>query len=181
LRATVTGDAVVEFDEVPAEVRMRGNVVSLVDLTPDIVEVTIAFGKRLTYLPGQYVKVTFRGLPSRDYSPTLRADGSGDLNEIVLHIRREPGGTVSSELGRRIRPGSDVQVKGPFGHAYHRLAPGRLVLVSTGTGWAPIWAVARASRMREPDRPMVVVAGARHAANLYMRRLSIGCANGARL
>ncbi|MEE7441612.1 2Fe-2S iron-sulfur cluster-binding protein [Methylobacterium oryzae] len=168
-RARLTTDAVIEFDEVPETVRRAGTVDRVVDLTAEIVEVTVALRKRLTYLPGQYVRVSFAGLPARDYSPTLRADGSGELNELIFQIRRQPDGAVSPLLGGRIGPGTAVKVEGPFGTAFHRLGRGRLVIVSSGVGWAPAWAVARASRMREPERDLLVVAGARHPQNLYMR------------
>ncbi|MEH3064841.1 MAG: 2Fe-2S iron-sulfur cluster binding domain-containing protein [Methylobacterium radiotolerans] len=168
-RARLTTDAVIEFDEVPEAVRRAGTVDRVVDLTAEIVEVTVALRKRLTYLPGQYVRVSFAGLPARDYSPTLRADGSGELNELIFQIRRQPDGAVSPLLGGRIGPGTAVKVEGPFGTAFHRLGRGRLVIVSSGVGWAPAWAVARASRMREPERDLLVVAGARHPQNLYMR------------
>lgn len=168
-RARITGPAVFEFDEVPAPEKRRGSVVAIDALSDDIVQVTIGLKKRLRYLPGQYVKLAFRGFPARDFSPTLRDDGSGDIDELVFHIRREPTGRVSGCLGGRIVQGSDVLVSGPYGHAYHRLGTERLVLVASGVGWAPIWSIARASALREPGRPLVVVAGARRPENLYMR------------
>lgn len=168
-RSRLVADTVIEFDEVPEVVRRGGTVESVVDLTPEIVEVTVALRKRLGYLPGQYVRVSFADLPARDYSPTLRSDGSGELHELIFQIRRQPGGAVSPHLGNRIGAGTKVKVEGPFGQAFHRLGRGRLVVVSSGVGWAPAWAVARASRLREPQRELLVVAGARHPHNLYMR------------
>ena len=109
-----------------------------------------------------------RGYPARDYSPTLRSDGTGERNELILQIRRLADGVVSSDLGGGIVPGHKVTVHGPFGSAFHRVGPGRLILISAGTGWAPIWAIARASRYREPSREMIVIAGARDPRNLYM-------------
>jgi NAD(P)H-flavin reductase/ferredoxin len=168
-RARLTSEAVIEFDEVPDVVRRGGTVGSVVPLTPEVVEVTVALRKPLAYLPGQYVRVTFAGCPPRDYSPTLRVDGSGELNELIFQIRRLADGAVSARLGEQINPGSAVTVEGPFGRAFHRLGRGRHVIVSAGVGFAPAWAVARASRLREPERDLVVVAGARHPHNLYMR------------
>ncbi len=168
-QATVTGEAVVEFDEVPLPTKRVGTVSSVISLTPDIFEVTVRLDKELIYLPGQYVKLSFARLPARDYSPTLPTDGTTDLSTLLFHIRRAPDGAVSSNLGGRISAGTRVGVQGPFGSAFHRRGEGRIVLVSSGTGFAPIWAVARASRFREPNREMIAIAGARHAHNLYMR------------
>ena len=168
-RARLMTETAIEFDEVPDVVRRVGTVESVIDLTPDIVEVTVALRKRLAYLPGQYVRVGFAALPVRDYSPTLRSDGSGELHELVFQIRRQADGAVSPHLGHRIGPGTAVKVAGPFGHAFHRIGRGRLVVVASGVGWAPAWAVARASRLREPERELLIVAGARDPQNLYMR------------
>jgi NAD(P)H-flavin reductase/ferredoxin len=167
-QATVSGDAVIEFDEVPALAKRSGTVTSIGRISPDIVQVVVTLTKPLVNLPGQYVKVSFAGFPSRDYSPTLRVDGACELNELVFDIRVCPDGAVSSEIGRQIDVGHRVRVRGPFGNAFFRKAEGRLVLVATGTGWAPIWAVARAARYHQPDREMIVVVGARNAGNLYM-------------
>jgi ferredoxin-NAD(P)+ reductase (naphthalene dioxygenase ferredoxin-specific) len=168
-QATVAGNAVIEFEEVPIAAKRSGTVTAMTRISPDIFEVVLTLSKRLTYLPGQYVKVSFAGFPSRDYSPTLRVDGTGELNELVFHIRACADGAVSSHFGRRIGVGHRVQVRGPFGNAFFRKAEGRIVLVATGTGWAPIWAVARAARHHQPEREMVVVVGARDARNLYMQ------------
>jgi len=96
--------------------------------------VAVTLSKPLTHLPGQYVKVSFAGFPSRDYSPTLRVDGTCELNELIFHIRACPDGVVSSQLGRGIGLGHRVRVRGPFGSAFFRKAEGRIVLVATGTG-----------------------------------------------
>src|SRR3954452_4246243 len=62
-------------------------------------------------------------------------------------------------------PGHDQRT---LRHAFYREAASRLVLVASGTGWAPIWSVARAARLAQPEREIVVVAGARDPRNLYM-------------
>lgn len=168
-QATLNGEAVIEFDEVPSPKKVSGSVASVVRITPDIFALKVQLEKPLSYLPGQYVKVTFAGFPARDYSPTLPADGTTDTTTLVFHIRLEPNGVVSEELGNKILPGTRVSIYGPFGNAFHRRSEGRIILISSGTGFAPNWAIARASRFREPDREMVVVAGARFEHNLYMR------------
>ncbi|WP_441513903.1 2Fe-2S iron-sulfur cluster-binding protein [Bosea sp. TAF32] len=167
-QARVIGDAVLQFDAVPEIRKLAATVSAIRPLSPDIIETTLLLRKDFTYLPGQYVKCKFSGYPSRDYSPTLRSDGTGERNELILQIRRQVGGVVSPDLGTRIRPGHKVAVQGPYGSAFHRTDGGRIILIAAGTGWAPVWAIARAARYREPSREMVVIVGARDPRNLYM-------------
>jgi naphthalene 1,2-dioxygenase ferredoxin reductase component len=167
-QATIHGDAEILFDEVPIPSKRQGSVASIAPLSPEILAVVVRLNSPFSYRPGQYVKTTFAGFPSRDYSPTAFLDGGFEERELVLHIKRYDNGAVSSALGSRIGVGHRVTINGPYGHAFHRPGRTRLVLVSTGTGWAPIWSVARAARLAEPEREMVVVAAARDPRNLYM-------------
>jgi 3-phenylpropionate/trans-cinnamate dioxygenase ferredoxin reductase subunit len=169
-QATVAGDAEITFEEVPVPTKVAGSVVSILPLSANIVEIVVQLDKAFDYLPGQYVNATFFGYPAREYSPTPRLDGRRDPREIVFHIRVYPNGAVSSALGRRISFGHRVRIHGPFGHAFHRKGAGRLILVSTGTGFAPIWSIAHAAALAEPQRPIGLILGARHARDLYMRR-----------
>ena len=58
---------------------------------------------------------------------------------------------------------------GPFGGAYFRPNdPGRVILISSGTGFAPIWAIAEAAIKERPGRELVLIAGARDLDSLYM-------------
>jgi NAD(P)H-flavin reductase/ferredoxin len=167
-QATVEGDAEILFDEVPVPTKRQGAISAMRWLSHEIAEVVVRLNSPFTYLPGQYVKAAFSGFPSRDYSPTAYLDGGLDETELVFHIKRYDGGMVSAALGHAIRPGHKVTISGPYGHAFYREAPGRLVLVASGTGWAPIWSVARAARLAQPKREIVAVACARDPRNLYM-------------
>ncbi|WID94872.1 2Fe-2S iron-sulfur cluster-binding protein [Bosea vestrisii] len=168
-QARVVSDAVIEFDAVPEPIKVPATLTGIKPISPEILELSIGLHRSLPFLPGQYVKCSFSGFPERDYSPTQRVDGTGAIDELIVHVRRLRDGVVSSRLGTGIRIGHKVTVHGPFGSAFHRMGEGRIVLVATGTGWAPVWAIARASRFRQPSREMVVVAGARAIEDLYMR------------
>lgn len=167
-KAILLGDSEITYEEIPAVVKRVGEVASLESLSGAIVEVRVRLNARLTYLPGQYVNVKFAGFPERAYSVSIPLDAAADEIELTFHIRRFPGGIVSSALGRRIRPGSKVTIRGPYGHAYLRKTPGRLILISGGTGFAPVWSMALASCLSDPARPIILIAGARDVANLYM-------------
>ncbi len=161
-------DAEFVIEDVPDITCTAGRVAKLVPLAPDFVEVWIETQRPVDYLPGQYLQVQFRKFPVRCYSPTVPLAQPGD-GTIRLHVRRLPDGRVSSALGREIRKDHRVKLTGPFGAAY--LRPGlsnRLVLVSGGTGFAPIWSIADAALRENSRRDIVMVVGAREIESLYM-------------
>jgi NAD(P)H-flavin reductase len=76
---------------------------------------------------------------------------------------------VTRSLGSRILPGHRVTVSGPFGSAHFRPEhKGRMVLVATNTGFAPIWAIAVAALRENPQRRLMIIAGGRSIESLYM-------------
>ncbi|HEY2531044.1 MAG TPA: cytochrome b/b6 domain-containing protein [Xanthobacteraceae bacterium] len=168
VRTGVIADADV-VEKVPEVGEVSGTVVDLVDVAPDVVEVCVDSPRRLAYLPGQSLSVKFRGFPARHYSPTVPLEWPAEPHLLRFHIGRRPEGRVSSALGRRINRGHRVKMTGPFGDAYFRRKhPGRLVLVSSGTGFAPIWAIAEAAIKERPTRALILIAAARELDSLYM-------------
>src|SRR5437764_10049523 len=167
-QAKVIGNAAIAFDHVPDVAKRSGLVTAISVLTSDIVEVTGLLGTPIDFRPGQYLSVKFAGFPARELSPTVRADGSAGPGELIFHIRRYPGGLMSTQIGATIRPGHRVQVRGPFGNAYLREGYGPLILIGGGTGWAPTWALAAAARREQRHRDLVVIAGSRDIEGLYM-------------
>jgi 3-phenylpropionate/trans-cinnamate dioxygenase ferredoxin reductase subunit len=62
-----------------------------------------------------------------------------------------------------------VKVTGPHGSAHFRpYQEGRLILVATNTGFAPIWSIAVAALRENPERRMMIIAGGRTVESLYM-------------
>ena len=62
-----------------------------------------------------------------------------------------------------------MKLTGPYGSAYFRPnMEGRLILVATNTGFAPIWSIAVAALRENPERRMMMIAGGRSIESLYM-------------
>jgi len=168
-QARVVSDLEVEMEDVPEIDTTRARLTGLRELAPDILELAIAPEKEITYLPGQYFRFAFNGFPARAYSPTASFDGRIGGRVIRLNVKRVRGGRVSSRLGTTIRPGHRLRMEGPFGRAFLRGgATGRLILAGSGTGFAPIWAIACMALREYRDRPIVMIAGARKLSALYM-------------
>lgn len=147
-----------------------GTVTGIAPLGPHVVEVVVTITKRLPFEPGHQVAVTFAGFEPVTLCPTLRIDGSAELDELVFHLHRDTGqAIIAPALGTAIPLGHPATVKGPTGRGFYRPGGGRMVLVAAETGFAPIWAIARAARYVEPAREIAVLVGARDPLDLYMR------------
>jgi 3-phenylpropionate/trans-cinnamate dioxygenase ferredoxin reductase subunit len=168
-QARAAGDVVIERRQA-TDVRMvDGVVTSLRHLSSEVIEVGIATNAALPHHAGQYAHVRFNGYPSRPFSITHPLRGSASGRSVWFHMRRMPGGKVTSSLGRRIKKGHRATLSGPFGAAHFRPnLHGRLILVATNTGFAPIWSIAVAALREDPGRPIVIVAGGRTLEALYM-------------
>lgn len=165
----IVGDAVIEMGQ-PSGVRtVEGVLSSLLPLSPEVIEVGIRTDRALLYHAGQYAQVQFKGYPSRPFSITHPLRGSADGGSVWFHVRRMKDGHVTPALGKRIRPGHRVTLAGPYGSAHFRTnLDGRLILVATNTGFAPIWSIAVAALRENPERRMMIVVGGRSIESLYM-------------
>jgi 3-phenylpropionate/trans-cinnamate dioxygenase ferredoxin reductase subunit len=168
-QSRIISDLQIAIEDVPEVTTTCGRVTALARLAPDIFEVAIRSAQPIYYLPGQYLQLRFSGFPVRCYSPTFLLYGVDDVETLRFHVRVLPSGQVSSALGARIRPGHRVHLIGPFGSAYLRpdLA-NRLILIASGTGFAPTWSIARAALHENPCRAVVLIVGARSMQSLYM-------------
>lgn len=167
-QARIVSDVTIVTEDVPDPVTLSGCVAGIVRLAPDIAGLTIEVPKPLPFLPGQFCKLQFRGYPARSFSPTYPLEGRGDDRLLHFHIRRLPEGRVSGVLGRDIRGGHRVKVSGPLGSAFlRRNHRGPIVLVASGTGFAPMWSIAVAAIMERPERELTFIVAARELRALY--------------
>jgi 3-phenylpropionate/trans-cinnamate dioxygenase ferredoxin reductase subunit len=170
-QARVVSDLTLETETLPDTVSLPARVAELTRLASDVVGVNIELPRPLNYLPGQYCKLQFRGFPERCYSPSYPLEGAPDRHVLQFHIRRFPDGAVSSALGDDIRVGHRVRLTGPLGSAHFRPNHhGRIVLVASGTGFAPMWSIAAAAITEEPRRELMFVVAARKLQSFYMHR-----------
>jgi NAD(P)H-flavin reductase/hemoglobin-like flavoprotein len=139
--------------------------------TFDIAVLTLQPESHYPYRPGQSAALEVRQRPNvrRYFSPANapRHDGT-----IDLHVRRVPGGRMSSALVDEVEKGDIVRLGPPVGH---RLVPAHdarrdMLLVAGGTGLAPLKAIAEQA-VTWPDvgssRWVTLVVGVRTARELY--------------
>jgi 3-phenylpropionate/trans-cinnamate dioxygenase ferredoxin reductase subunit len=167
-QARVLSNAEITYDTVPRVERVYGLLAGIERLAPDVRGLCIKTKASMRHRPGQYYRVKFRGYPARCFSPTPPFVGRDDLKTVRFHVKLVRDGKVTSRLETRIQPGHKVILEGPFGSAFFRPREGqRRVLVASGTGFAPIWAIAKASLRRQPHVPLLLLAGSRRLSSLY--------------
>lgn len=92
----------------------------------------------LSFLPGQYVKVSVPGTEqSRAYSFSSRLN-DGRIDFLVRNI---PGGVMSTYLSEQATPGDQLTIHGPSGAFYLRDLNRPAMFLAGGTGLAPFLAM----------------------------------------
>ena len=168
-QSRIISDLRLEIEALPEVQMTAGQVSAIKKRAPGVVEINIEPSRPVVYLPGQYLRVQFRGYPMRCFSPTASMEDFAEREFLHLQVRRIRRGRVSAAIGSGIREGHRVKIRGPFGSAFLRPAClNRLVLVASGTGFAPIWSIAVAAIREHQRRRVVMVVGARTIESLYM-------------
>lgn len=132
------------------------------------------------YRPGQFLQLLRDGTTARNYSLASVPDLDA---EIVLHVRRVPGGQVSGWVFDGLRPGDAVTISEARGNCFY--VPGAcvqpLLLIGTGCGLAPLYGIARDALRQGHQGRIDLYHGSRHAAGQYLahelRSLARGHAN----
>lgn len=135
---------------------------------PDVAVIRARLARPMKWEPGQSVAVQFPERAPRTwrfYSPANVADEAGTL---VLHVKAEDGGLLSTALALHAGPEAVLRLGPPVGNLKLDTASGRdILLIAGSTGLAPLLAIVEevASRPRAPAVDLFF--GARAPEGLY--------------
>lgn len=133
-------------------------------MTHDIVRVRLELSQTFSFTPGQSVNLKIGQLPSRPYS--MASQPRDDYLEF--HIRKTPGGLVSSFIFDELTIGEEVKIDGPFGASFLREDhTGPIIAIAGGSGLAPVMSLVEAALLRFPERRVVMLVGARDECDIY--------------
>ena len=137
---------------------------------PDVTVITLRFpiGLRAPFKAGQYLKVIMEDGDRRNFS---MANASRDNDGAELHIRQVPGGKFSVATLSKLSIGDPLQVELPFGDFYLRASERPVILLASGTGFAPIKSIIETSIRIGNSRPMHLYWGARARDDIYRPEL----------
>ena len=148
--------------------KMPSRVATLEKVAPDVVIMTLQLpaNETLKYRAGQYIEFMLRDGKRRSYSVATPPDQDQPLS---LHIRHMPGGLFTDQVFSTMKERDILRFEGPMGTFFVREDSDKpMVLLASGTGFAPIKAIVEHLRARDTQRPMTLYWGGRRPQDLYM-------------
>lgn len=138
---------------------------------PDVavLKLQLPANDRLQYHAGQYVEFILRDGARRSYSMANAPHTQEAQPGIELHIRHMPGGRFTDHVFGAMKEKEILRLEGPFGSFFLREDSDKpIVLLASGTGFAPIKAIVEHMEFKALTRPTVLYWGCRSRADLYL-------------
>lgn len=155
--------------------KMPVRVTSLTPQSPDVVQLRLQLpaNEAFVYHAGQYIEFVLRDGARRAYSmanaPQPQATAPAKASTVDLHIRHMPGGRFTDHVFTSMKEKEILRIEGPFGSFYLREnSPKPIILLASGTGFAPIKALIEQLQLTHSPRSVVLYWGGRRPLDLYM-------------
>ncbi|OOG58771.1 CDP-6-deoxy-delta-3,4-glucoseen reductase [Polaromonas sp. C04] len=148
--------------------KMPVRVVGLEKKSHDVmlVKLQLPANDTFKYHAGQYIEFILRDGARRSYSMgNAPHRGPG----VELHIRHMPGGKFTDHVFHAMKDKEILRVEGPYGSFFMREDSTKpMILLASGTGFAPIKAVIEHMQFKGIERPATLYWGGRRPEDLYL-------------
>ncbi len=162
--------------------KLPTRIASVVDAADDvkIVKLQLPAAEKLAFKAGQYLEFILRDGSRRAYSMGNAPHSLAAANQLELHVRHLKGGLFTDALfgvqGSKlaaIKEKDIMRVEVPQGTFYLREDSDKpMIMLASGTGFAPIKAIVEHAIEKGITRPMTVYWGGRALKDLYMHELA---------
>lgn len=174
--ATPQTDCTLEARTVPGAgefpvLKLPSRVLSLTKPAADVavLRLQLPANQNFQFHAGQYVEFILRDGARRSYSMANAPHNLGTPAAIELHIRHMPGGKFTDHVFGAMKEKDILRMEGPFGSFFLREDSDKpIVLLASGTGFAPIKAVIERIEHLGLSRPVTLYWGCRSQADLYL-------------
>ena len=153
--------------------KMPARVATLEKLSPDVVRLKLQLPANdiIQYHAGQYVEFILRDGARRSYSmanaPHTLIESGAPM--VDLHVRHMPGGKFTDHVFSAMKEKEILRIEGPYGSFHLRDdSPKPMVLLASGTGFAPIKAIIEHMQFMGITRDTVLYWGGRRPHDLYL-------------
>jgi CDP-4-dehydro-6-deoxyglucose reductase, E3 len=173
--ATPQTDCIVEARTVPGAgehpvLKMPSRVMHIERAAVDVIvlRMQLPANQNFQYRAGQYIEFILRDGARRSYSMANAPQRLGTPPSIELHLRHLPGGKFTDTAFSTLKEKDILRMEGPFGSFFLREDSDKpIVLLASGTGFAPIKALLEHMQDQGITRPAVLYWGCRRRADLY--------------
>jgi CDP-4-dehydro-6-deoxyglucose reductase, E3 len=148
--------------------KMPSRVISLEKKSHDVmvIKLQLPANDTLRYHAGQYIEFILRDGARRSYS---MANAPHNSPPLELHLRHMPGGKFTDHVFNAMKEKEILRVEGPYGSFFLREDSDKpMILLASGTGFAPIKAVIEHMQFKGIERPATLYWGGRRPQDLYM-------------
>ena len=174
--AVAHSDVVIESRQVTDESaypikKMPVRVSSMAQASHDVMVIRLQLpaSDMFKYHAGQYVEFLLRDGDRRAYSMGNAPHTQVETPGVELHIRHMPGGKFTEHVFGPMKEKEILRIEGPYGSFFLREDSNKpMVLLASGTGFAPIKALIEHLQYKNITRPAVLYWGGRRPADLYM-------------
>jgi CDP-4-dehydro-6-deoxyglucose reductase len=136
-----------------------------------VLHLKLPANERLKFLAGQFIEFLLKDGTRRSFS---MANSPHDAEMIELHVRRVAGGQFTDHVFGKMKERDILRFEGPLGVFFLReQSPKPIVLVASGTGFAPIKSLIEDAFHRGIARPMTLYWGGRRPKDLYLNDLPL--------
>jgi CDP-4-dehydro-6-deoxyglucose reductase len=131
-----------------------------------VIHLQLPANDAFNYHAGQYIEFLLRDGARRSYS---MANAPAEGATMELHVRHMPGGKFTDHVFGTMKEKEILRIEGPFGSFFLREDSDKpIILLASGTGFAPIKALIENMQRKGIVRPAVLYWGGRRPADLYM-------------
>ncbi len=134
-----------------------------------VLQLKLPANERLEFLAGQYLEFLLRDGSRRSFSMANPPHASDFLE---LHVRHVAGGQFTDHVFGKMKERDILRFEGPLGTFFLREDSDKpIVLVASGTGFAPIKSILEHAFHAGIARPMTLYWGGRRPKDLYLDAL----------
>ncbi|MEJ6004488.1 CDP-6-deoxy-delta-3,4-glucoseen reductase [Paucibacter sp. AS339] len=174
--ATPQTDCTLEARTVPGAgefpvLKLPSRVISIEKASHDVavLRLQLPATQNFQFHAGQYVEFILRDGARRSYSMANAPHNLGTPPAVELHIRHMPGGKFTDHVFGAMKEKDILRMEGPFGSFFLREDSDKpVVLLASGTGFAPIKAIIERMQHLGLARPTTLYWGCRSKADLYI-------------
>lgn len=134
-----------------------------------VIRLQLPASDMMKYHAGQYVEFLLRDGDRRSYSMANAPHTQTETPGLELHIRHMAGGKFTDHVFTAMKEKEILRIEGPYGSFFLREDSDKpMVLLASGTGFAPLKALIEHMQHKNITRPAVLYWGGRRPADLYM-------------